>query len=147
MAFLTGRFQPTKTSPDYGFAVVVVTMNSSKHFTIVATNDYLREAMVAAVAAFLSVCTSLNNTSVHQFFLYPHVDFFWDNRFVIACDIILRNDSGVFYFGLVKKISGVSLLQKGITDIFLIAENLVDGAGMPSRFTCAGKNTICRKTS
>lgn len=51
---------------------------------------------------------------------------------LLIFNIILRNDSGVFDPGLVKKISGVSLLEKGITDVFLVAENLVDGACVPS---------------
>lgn len=69
-----------------------------------------------------------------------------DNRFVVTLNIILRNDAGVLNSGLVKKIGGVSLLKKGITDVFLVAENLVDGACMPSWFSCAGKNTIRFKT-
>lgn len=56
--------------------------------------------------------------------------------------IVLRDDAGVLNSGLVKKIGGVSLLQKSITDVFLVAENFVDGACMPSRFTYAGKNAI-----
>lgn len=38
-------------------------------------------------------------------------------------------------------------MKKGITDVFLVAENLVDGTCMPSWFTCAGKNTISFKSS
>ena len=102
--------------------------------------------MVAAVASFLSIGTGLYHSSTHQFFLYTHVNLSWDNRFVVSFNIILRNDSGVLNSGLVKKISGVSLLKKGITDVFFIAENLVDGACMPSWFSCAGKNTIRFKT-
>ena len=56
-------------------------------------------------------------------------------RQVVAFNIILRNDSGVLNSGLVKKISGVSLLKKGVTNVFLVAENLVDGAGVPSWFS------------
>lgn len=48
---------------------------------------------------------------------------------MVAFNIILRNDAGVFNFGFVKKIGGVSLLKKGITDVFFIAKNFVDGAG------------------
>ena len=64
---------------------------------------------------------------------------------MVSFNIILGNNAGVFNSGLVKKISGVSLLKKGITDVFFVAENLVDGAGVPARFTSAGKNTICFK--
>lgn len=103
--------------------------------------------MVAAIASFLSIGAGLNHSSAYQFFLHTHVNLSWNNCFVVTFNIILRNNAGVLNSGLVKKIGGVSLLEKGITDVFLIAENLVNGAGMPSRFTCAGKNTISFKSS
>ena len=65
---------------------------------------------------------------------------------MVSFNIILRNDSGVLNSSLVKKISGVSLLEKCITDVFFVAENLVDGVCIPSRFTSASKNTISFKT-
>ena len=78
--------------------------------------------MVAAVTAFLTIGAGLNNTSAYQLFLNSHVDFFRNNGFVVAFNIILRNDAGVLNSGLVKEVSGVGLLQKGITDVFLVAE-------------------------
>lgn len=110
-------------------------MDSSKHLIAVAANNNLRKAEIAAVASFLSIGTGLYHSSTYQFFLHSHVYFFWNNGFVVTFNIILRNDSGVLNSGLVKKISGVSLLKKGITDVFFIAENLVDGACMSSWFT------------
>jgi len=119
---------------------VVVPVNSSEHFTAVAANDYLGEAVVAAITAFLTIGAGLNNSSAHQFFLHSHVYFFWNNGFMVTFNIILWNNAGVLHSSLVKEVSGVGLLQKGITDVFLIAENLVDGAGVPFGFACAGKN-------
>ena len=122
-------------------------MDSSEHFTAIATNDNLRKAVIAAVASFLSVGTGLDYSPTYQFFLHAHVNFSWNNRFMVSFNIILRNNAGVLNSGLVKKVGGVCLLKKGITDVFLVAENLVDGACMPSWFTCAGKNTISFKSS
>lgn len=102
--------------------------------------------MIAAVASFLSISAGLNHSPAYQFFLHTHVNLSRDNRFVVAFNIILWNDSGVPNSGLVKKIGGVSLLKKGVADVFFITENLVDGACMPAWFTCAGKNTIRFKT-
>ena len=76
--------------------------------------------MIAAVASFLSISAGLNHSPAYQFFLYAHVNLSRNNRFVVSFNIILRNDSGVLNSGLVKKIGGVSLLKKGITDVFLI---------------------------
>ena len=101
--------------------------------------------MIAAVASFLSISASLNQSPAYQFFLHAYVNLPWNNRFVVSFNIIQRNDAGILNSSLVKKIGGVSLLKKGVTDVFFISENLVDGACMPSRFTSAGKNTICLK--
>ena len=101
--------------------------------------------MVAAIASFLSISAGLNYSPAYQFFLYTHVNLSRDNRFVVSFNIILWNDAGVLNSGLVKKISGVRLLEKGVTHVLLVAEDLVDGAGVPARFTSAGKNTICFK--
>ena len=140
MTFKASSFKPADAAPYYGFATVVVPVNSSEHFTAVAANDYLGEAVVAAITAFLTIGAGLNNSSAHQFFLHSHVYFFWNNGFMVTFNIILWNNAGVLHSSLVKEVSGVGLLQKGITDVFLIAENLVDGAGVPFGFACAGKN-------
>lgn len=121
-------------------------MYSSEHLTAIVTNDNLRKAVIAAVASFLSISAGLNHSPAYQFSLHSHVNISWDNRFMATFNVILRNDTSVLNSGLVKKISDVSLLKKGITDVFLIAENLVDGAGMSSRFTSTGKNAIRFKT-
>lgn len=101
--------------------------------------------MTAAVTSFISISACLNYSPAYQFFQHSYVNLSRNNRFVVSLNIILRNDAGVLSSGLVKKISGVSLLNKGVTDVFLVAENLVVGACMPSWFTCVSKYTICFK--
>lgn len=98
--------------------------------------------MIAAVASFLSISAGLNQSPAYQFFLHAYVNLPWNNRFVVSFNIIQRNDAGILNSSLVKKIGGVSLLKKGVTDVFFISENLVDGACMPSRVTCASMNAI-----
>lgn len=41
MAFKSSSFKHADVAPDYGFATVVVPVNSSEHFSTVAVNDYL----------------------------------------------------------------------------------------------------------
>jgi quercetin dioxygenase-like cupin family protein len=100
-------------------------VDSSEHFTAIATNDDLRKAVVAAVTALLAVGAGLDYSSAYQFFLNSHVDVSWNNGFVIAFNIVLRNDAGVLHSGLVKKVGGVSLLKKGVTDVFLVAQYFI----------------------
>ena len=110
MTFKAGSFKPADAAPDDRFTATVVPVDSSEHFTAVAANDNLREAVVAAITAFLTIGAGLNYSPAHQFFLYTHVNLSWDNRFVVSFNIILRNDAGVLDSGLVKKIGGVCLL-------------------------------------
>ena len=121
-------------------------MDSSEHFTAVAANDNLREAVVAAITAFLTIGAGLNYSPAHQFFLYTHVNLSWDNRFVVSFNIILRNDAGVLDSGLVQEVCGISFLEQGIADVFLVSEDFVDGAGPPFCFASAGEDAVCFQT-
>lgn len=98
--------------------------------------------MVAAVAALLTIGAGLDHSSADQFFLNLQVDFLRNNGFVVTFHIVLRHESVVLNSGFIQKIGGVCLLEKGITDVFFISENLVDGAGMPFGFACPGENAV-----
>lgn len=90
--------------------------------------------MVAAVTSFLSISTCLNYSPVYQFFLHSHVNLSRNDLLVLYFNIILWNGAGVLNSALIKKISGVTLLKKGATDVFLVSENLVGGTYMLSGF-------------
>lgn len=102
--------------------------------------------MVAAVATFLAVGAGLDYSPADQFFLNLQVDFLRNNSFVVTFHIVLRHEAVVLDSGFIQEIGGVSLLEKSITDVFLISENLVDGAGMPLSFACSGENAITLQT-
>ena len=70
MAFLTGRFQPAKAAPDDGFAATVVLVDSAEHFTALATDNNLCEAVVAAVTTLFSIGAGLDYSPAYQFFLH-----------------------------------------------------------------------------
>ena len=38
-------------------------------------------------------------------------------------------------------------MQERVTDVFLVSENLIDGAGVPLRLACTGENAVRFKTS
>ena len=65
---------------------------------------------------------------------------------MVTFHIVLRHEAVVLNSGVIQEVGGVSLLEKGITDVFFISENLVDGAGMPFGFACYGKNAITLQT-
>ena len=70
MAFFTGRFQSAKTAPDDGFAATVVPVDSAEHFTALATDNNLSEAVVAAVTALFAIGAGLDYSPAYQFFLH-----------------------------------------------------------------------------
>lgn len=65
---------------------------------------------------------------------------------MVAFYIVLRNKPVIFNSGLVKKVGGVGLLKHGITDVFLVSENFVDGACVPLFSSGTGKNTVALQT-
>ncbi|ACR72541.1 Hypothetical protein EUBELI_01549 [Lachnospira eligens ATCC 27750] len=70
--------------------------------------------MVAAIASFFVIGTGFYHSSADKFFLYLQVNVLWNNGFVVAFYIVLRNKPVIFNSGLVKKVGGVGLLKQGM---------------------------------
>ena len=132
--------------PDDGFATSIVPVDSAEHFTTFATNDNLCKAVVVAVGALFTIGTGFAHSSACQFFLHPQEDILWNDCFVVALHIVLRNNTVVLDSGLVQKVCGISFLKQGITDVFLVAQDLVAGAGPPFCFASTGENVVCFQT-
>ena len=56
------------------------------------------------------------------------------------------NDAIVLDSGLVQEVCGISFLEQGIADVFLVSEDFVDGAGPPFCFASAGEDAVCFQT-
>ena len=65
---------------------------------------------------------------------------------MVAFHIVLRNDAVVLDSGLIQKVCSISFLKQGITDVFFIVQDLVDGAGLPFCFTSAGEDAVSLQT-
>ena len=65
---------------------------------------------------------------------------------MVVLYIILRDNAVVLHPGLVQEIGGIGFLQESVADVFLIAENLVDGAGVPFGFASACQNAVPLQT-
>ncbi|MGN8658473.1 hypothetical protein [Catenibacterium mitsuokai] len=118
MTFKTGSFKPADVALGYGFAIVVVLEDSSEHFTAIDANVYLREAVVAAITTFLTIDAGLNNSSEHKLFLHSHLDIFCNNSFLVAFNVILKNDTSVFHYSAPAFINAV---KAAIPDVILQA--------------------------
>ena len=142
MAFQPGRFQSTDAAPDDGFAAAIVPVDSAEHFTAFAANDNMRKAVVAAVGVLFAIGACLDHSPAYQIFLRPQKNVLRNNCFVVAFHIVLRNDAVVLDSSLIQKVCSISFLKQGITDVFLVSNDLVDGAGPPFCFASAGENAV-----
>ena len=103
--------------------------------------------MIATVASFFAVGTGFYHSPADQFFLYLQINVFRNNGFAVAFYIVLRNKPVIFNSGLVKKVGSVGLLKRGITDVFLVSENFVDGACVSLFSSGTGKDTVTLQAS
>ena len=146
MAFHSSRFQPADAAPYNGFAAAIVPMDSPELFTALAADNHLGKAMVAAICVLLPVRAGLYGASPNQFLLHPHENVSRNDGLMVVLYIILRDNAVVLHPGLVQKIGGIGFLQESVADVFLIAENLVDGAGVPFGFASACQNAVPLQT-
>ena len=110
VTFLPGRLQPTDAAPDDGFAAAIVPVNSAEHFATFTANDNLRKAVVAAVGALFAIGTGFDHSPAYQLFLYPQEDVLWNDCFVVALHIVLRNNVIVLHSGFIQEVYGVGFL-------------------------------------
>lgn len=106
-------------------------MNASVEFTALAAENDLRETVLAGVAVPFAVIAGVDNAPADQFFLNQKKDVLRDNRFMVALHVVLRDGAVVLDAFFRQEARGIGLLQERITDVLFVAENLVDGAGMP----------------
>ena len=103
--------------------------------------------MIAAVASFLSISAGLNHSPAYQFFLYTHVNLSRDNRFVVTFNIILRNDASVLDPLFREEVHCISFLKQGIARIFLVCEDVINCAPMPSVSTSRSRSFLLSENS
>ena len=137
MAYEIGlfRIKSGQTAPYHGFLAAVVPLGSVEVFSAFAAEDNLGKGMAAAESAFSAVCGDTGD-------LHLEKDVFWNNRLVVPLHIILRHYAVVLYPGLVEKVSGVGLLEQGVSAVLFIPEDLVDGRCMPCGLAGSGGNAV-----
>ena len=108
---MSGRLQSADAAPDDRFTATVVPVEPAEHFSALAADNHLGEAVVAAVTSLFAIGAGFNHSPAYQFFLYLQVDIFWNNRFVVAFHIVLRHDAIIFDSGFIEEVCGVGFLQ------------------------------------
>jgi len=84
----------------------------------------------------------MNHPATDKLCLHLHEELFWNDRFVVALDVVLRNGAVVLDPLFCQKVCGICFLKKGVTHVLLVAENLVDGAGVPFCLASAGEDAV-----
>lgn len=65
---------------------------------------------------------------------------------MVAFDVVLRNGAVVLDPLFCQEVrGGICLLKKGVTHVLLVAEDLVDGVGVPFCLASAGEDTVSHK--
>ena len=89
----------------------------------------------------------MHQPSPRKFLLHQKEDVLRDDCLMVAFHVVLRDGAVVLDALLRQEVRGVGLLQERVTDVFLVAENLVDGTGMPFGFASTGENAVRLKAS
>ena len=124
-------FQAADAAPDDGLAAVVVPVDAPVKLATFSAENLLGKAVIAGEAALLPGRADVNRPPANKFCLYLHEQVFRNDCLMVAFDVVLRNGAVVLYAFLRQEVRGVGFLQKSVAYVLLIAENLVDGAGMP----------------
>ena len=143
--FSGGGLQATDAAPDDGLAAVIVPVNAPVKLTTVSAENHLCKTVIAGEAAFLACRADVDYPATHKLCLHLHEELFWNDCFVVALDVVLRNGAVVFDPLLRQEVCGICLLKQCVTHVLLVAEELVDGAGVPFCLASAGEDTVSHK--
>ena len=133
----------TGAAPPYGRMLPsIVPCNSAVNFPALRAIYDARQGVLAAVNPFLSFLPAVEVRPPRHFLLYPHVNLTGNDRLMAVLHIILGNDAVVLHSFLGEEIHGIGLLQEGVPDVFLIAQNLLNRGRQPLFFPCACEDTV-----
>lgn len=93
--FCGGGLQAADAAPDDGLAAVVVPVDAPVKLAAVSTENHLCKTVIAGEAAFLAGRTDVNYSAADKLCLHLHKELLWNDRFVVALDVVLRNGAVV----------------------------------------------------
>lgn len=124
---------------------MIIPVDAPIKFTAVSAVNHLCKAVIAREAAFLACRADVYYPSADKFCLHLHEELLWNDRFMVAFDVVLRNGAVVLDPLFRQEICGIGLLKQGVTHVLLVTENLVDGAGVPFCLASAGEDAVSHK--
>ena len=93
VCFCGARLQSADAAPDDGLATVVVPVDTPVKLAAVSAENHQCKTVIAGEAAFLACRADMHHTPTDKLRLHLHEEVFWNDRFVIAFDVVLRYGS------------------------------------------------------
>ena len=87
---------------------MVVPVNASVKLTAVSAEDHLCKTVIAGEAAFLACRADMDYPATDKLRLHLHEELLWNDCFVVAFDIVLRNGAVILDAFLCQEVCGVS---------------------------------------
>ena len=91
VAGVTCGLKPRAAPPDNGLAAPVVPMDAPVKFAAVSAENHLCKTVIAGKTALLAWRADVDYPATDKLRLHLHKEFFRNDRFVVALDVVLRN--------------------------------------------------------
>lgn len=116
-----------------------VPVDSSVKIAAFSADDDLGEAVVAGVGPLFTGRGAVDISPSDELFLDLHEQVFWNNRFMVVLDIVLRKNASVLDSLLGQEVRGYRLLEEGISHVFFVPKDLIDRGIVPFGIVCSGE--------
>lgn len=135
-------FHPDAAAPHDRSLSSVIPYNPAVDVPAFGTIHNAGQCILAAINTFLSVLTAAEIGSSHHLFLHLHIKIAGNNGFVAVFYIILWHQAIIWNTLFLQEIHRVGLLKKGISNIFFVFEDFLQGFCPPFLFPGTRQNTI-----
>ncbi len=95
-------------------------MDAPEEFTAVSAENHLGKTVLAGVTAALAVLRGMDQPPACKLLLHQQEDVLWDDRLMIALDVVLWDGTVVLDPLLGQEIRGVGLLQERIRKVLAV---------------------------
>ena len=96
---------------------MIVPVDTPIKFAAVSTENHLCKTVIAGEAAFLAGRADMNYPATDKLCLHLHEEILWNDRFMVAFDVVLRNCAVVLDPLFRQEVCGVSFLKQGVSEL------------------------------
>ena len=128
---------------------MVVPVNAPVKFTAFSAENHLGKTMIAGEAAFLSGRADVYCAPADKLGLHLHEELLWNDRLVVAFNVVLRDSAVVLDALLCQEVYGVGLLKQWIPDKRIYADSELEESATIRNFRIVqteGSRQVTRDT-